>query len=235
MSNIAIIPARGGSKRIPHKNIKNFLGKPMISYAIDAAKESGIFSHIVVSTDDEEIATIAKKCGAEVPHMRPKELADDYTPSGAVIANEITWLKEHNITADYYCCIYATVPLIRSFDIKACIEEMIKTNKARGYTLCNYPFPIWRSCYVKNGVSQPIWPENMPKRSQDLPEAFHDAGLFYWGTGDAWTIGKPEFYSDKTLAYIVPRYLVVDIDTPEDWHSAELMYQVLKLKEQQSE
>ncbi len=233
INNIAIIPARGGSKRIPRKNIKDFLGKPMISYAINAALESRQFSQVIVSTDDEEIAEIAKKYGAEVPHFRPKELANDYASSGSVISYELRWLKEQGIMVDYCCCIYATVPLIQASDIKECLSKMIENNKSWGYTLCDYAFPIWRSCLIENGSPKPIWPENMPKRSQDLPQAYHDAGMFYWGTADAWITGKPGFWGNSTYPHIIPRYMVIDIDTLEDWDSAEFMYQLVNSKKKQ--
>ena len=227
MTNIAIIPARGGSKRIPRKNIKDFLGKPMISYAIKAARDSGLFSRIIVSTEDQEIASVAESFGAEVPRLRPAELADDYTASGDVISSELKWLQSQGLNADYCCCIYATVPLLRSSDLIQCLNKMKEEGKSWGYPLCGYPFPIWRSCKIENGSPKPIWPENMPKRSQDLPEAYHDAGMFYWGTVEAWLTGKPSFWEDFTYPLIIPRHLVMDIDTPEDWHSAELMYQLI--------
>jgi pseudaminic acid cytidylyltransferase len=227
MSNIAIIPARGGSKRIPHKNIKLFLGKPMISYAIEAAKESGIFEHIIVSTDDQKIADTAKSFGAEIYRLRPKELADDFTGTFQVISSETIFLNSIGIKSDYVCTIYATVPLIKSEDIKSCFEQMKSSGMEHAYTMCSYPFPIWRSCYIKDQHPTPIWPENMPKRSQDLPEAFHDAGQFYWDNHESVITGKQDSDGQKTLAYVLSRKCVIDIDTVEDWETAEVMYKVL--------
>jgi N-acylneuraminate cytidylyltransferase len=227
MNNIAIIPARGGSKRIPRKNIRPFLGKPMISYAIEAARKSGVFKHIVVSTDDREIADTAKSFGAEIFRMRPRELADDFTGTFQVTQSEVAYLDSIGIRSDYVCTIYATVPLIRAEDIKNCLDQMTAGGMEHAYTMCSYPFPIWRSCYIRDQHPTPIWPENMPKRSQDLPEAYHDAGQFYWDSYNSIITGKPESNGPETLAYLLPRSHVVDIDTVEDWETAELMYRVI--------
>lgn len=227
MINIAIIPARGGSKRIPRKNIRPFLGRPMISYALEAAQKSGLFDHIAVSTDDQEIADTARRYGGEVFRMRPRELADDFTGTFEVAQSETAYLKSIGIDVDYVCTIYATVPLIRAEDIRGAYELMLKENSAHCYSMCSYAFPIWRSCYLKNGSPEPVWPENMTKRSQDLPEVYHDAGQFYWSSAEAQLTGKPATNGPETAAYIIPRSRVVDIDTLEDWEAAEVMYQVL--------
>ncbi len=227
MTNIAIIPARGGSKRIPHKNIKEFLGKPMISYAIAAARQAEIFDHIVVSTDSQEIAKVAQQLGAEIYRMRPKELSDDFTGTGEVTRQEVLYLDSIGIKGDYICTIYATVPLIEAQDLKASWEQMTANGKQFAYALCSFEFPIWRGCYIQNGSPIPVWPENMPKRSQDLPEVYHDAGQFYWAGHDALLDTNITDNHLKTLAYLIPRYRVVDIDTPEDWINAEMLYKAI--------
>ncbi len=223
MSTVAIIPARGGSKRIPRKNIRPFLGRPMLSYAVDAAFSSGVFDHVAVSTDDQEIADTARKLGAEIFRLRPAELSDDHTGTFAVAQKEAEFIESLGIRCDHVCVIYATVPLISPDDIRGSFEEMQRQGKSHAYPLCSYPFPIWRSCLIRNGSPEPIWPENMPRRSQDLPEAFHDAGQFYWHERSALLTGSPAFNGPETLAWIIPRSRVVDIDTQEDWDQAELI------------
>jgi len=224
---VSIIPARGGSKRIPRKNIKIFHGKPMIAYSIQAAQKSGLFDKIIVSTDDEEIAAIAREYGAEVPFIRPKELADDYAGTIPVIAHAIQILEEQGNIIDSACCIYATAPFIRSEDIIRAYNALITQNKSYSFPVTTFPFPIFRG--VKRdaeGNIQMFFPEHFSTRSQDLEEAYHDTGQFYWGTCEAWLEGKPIF-SDVATTIVLPRHLVQDIDTPEDWNRAELIYQLL--------
>lgn len=223
---VAIIPARGGSKRIPRKNIKIFAGLPIIAHSIKAAQESELFDRIIVTTDDEEIADVARSFGAEIPFMRPKELSDDYTATIPVIAHAVQTLQKQFVI-DTACCIYATAPFIRSDDIKSAYNTLITHNKHYAFPVTTFPFPIWRS--VKRDVEgdiQMFWPEHFATRSQDLEEAYHDAGQFYWGTSDAWLEGKPLF-SDAATTIVLPRHLVQDIDTPEDWVRAELMHKAL--------
>jgi pseudaminic acid cytidylyltransferase len=223
---IAIIPARGGSKRIPRKNVKEFAGRPMIAYSIQAAQECGLFDKIIVSTDDEEIATIARSFGAEVPFMRPKELSDDHTATIPVIAHAIQTLQ-NNYVIDNVCCIYATAPFIRSSDLIDAYNALLTHNKQYAFPVTTFPFPIQRG--VKRDVEGNIEmfnPQHFATRSQDLEEAYHDVGQFYWGRAAAWLEGKPIF-SDAATTIVLPRHLVQDIDTPEDWIRAELMYKVL--------
>jgi len=227
---IAIIPARGGSKRIPRKNIKHFCGQPMIAYSIKAALDSGLFNKIIVSTDDPEIAAIARDYGAEVPFMRPEELSDDHTTTVPVIAHAIRTLQSQDDVIEAACCIYATAPFVRAEDIQHAYQSLIEHRKDYAFPVTTYPFPIFRSVKRdEEGNIKMFWPEHSTTRSQDLPEAYHDAGQFYWGTPDAWLEGTPIF-SDAATTIVLPRHLVQDIDTPEDWQRAELMYEALQTR-----
>lgn len=228
LGNVAIIPARGGSKRIPKKNIKDFAGHPMISYPIKAARKTGLFDHIIVSTDDIEIAETAKAYGAETPFMRPAELADDFTGTVPVTNHAIQWLLDHGTQVDYVCCIYATTPLIQSCYLEQALQQLKDSDKLFAFSACTFPFPVQRALRkLKNGGNEPMWPEYIGSRSQDLEEAIHDAGQFYWGTADAFLKGHSTF-SPESIPVVLPRYLVQDIDTEEDWQYAEYMYEVVK-------
>ena len=227
MKNIAIIPARGGSKRIPRKNIKLFNNKPMIAWSIEAAKKSDCFDEIIVSTDDEEISSIAKEFGAKVPFLRPKEISDDFTPTQPVIQHAINFCKENNFTFDSVCCIYATAPFIKSDDLIKALE-LLKNSNPYSYIFVatSYPYPIQRSISInKNGYSSMIYPDMFEKRSQDLPESFHDAGQFYWGHKNTWF--QPGNLFDNGRPLIVPRWRVQDIDTLEDFKRAEILQKII--------
>lgn len=223
---VAIIPARGGSKRIPRKNIKDFAGKPIIAYSIEAAQRSELFDRIIVTTDDEEIANLARRYGAEIPFMRPKELSDDHTATIPVIAHAIQTLQNDSVI-DYACCIYATAPFVRSADILDAYNALITHHKHYAFPVTTFPFPIQRGVKRDDeGNIEMFTPEHFTTRSQDLEEAYHDVGQFYWGMSDAWLEGKPIF-SDAATTIVLPRHLVQDIDTPEDWLRAELMHKAL--------
>lgn len=225
---LAVIPARGGSKRIPRKNIKLFAGKPMIAWSIEAAQRTGLFDRIVVSTDDEEIASIARKYGADVPFFRPAELSDDYTGTAPVIAHAIEWHLKQDLDPIEICCIYATAPFLRSEDIMLGKETLEQSGVDFAFSVTSYAFPIQRAIKLRDdGRIEMFNPSQFQARSQDLPEAFHDAGQFYWGTRDAWLSGTPIF-GLKSAPVFLPRYRVQDIDTPEDWERAELMMEVLR-------
>ena len=227
--NIAIIPARGGSKRIPRKNIKEFCGKPMIAYAITAAKESGLFEHIVVSTDDEEIAQIATTWGAETPFVRPVELANDYTATVPVIVHAIEDCRNLGWKFNQVCCIYPGVPFIQIDDLKQALGHMNITEADYCFPVAEYPSAIQRALKrLSNGKMQPFYPEFELTRTQDLGLAYYDAGQFYWGKTEAW-ISNPKVHSNG-LGYIIPNWRVVDIDTPEDWLRAELIYRAITNK-----
>jgi pseudaminic acid cytidylyltransferase len=226
---VCIIPARGGSKRIPRKNIKEFCGKPMIAYSIDAAINSCCFERIIVSTDDLEIADISRKYGAETPFMRPEEISDDYTGTTAVIAHAIEWLHQHDEMPEQACCIYATAPFISYVDIRKGQKILDETGCDYAFSVTSYAFPIQRAISIsENKRVEMFQPEYLSVRSQDLKEAYHDAGQFYWGKAESWRSGKPIF-SQEATPIILPRYRVQDIDTPEDWERAELMFKVLQM------
>ena len=225
---LCIIPARGGSKRIPRKNIKEFCGKPMIAYSIEAAIASGLFDKIVVSTDDAEIAEIAQSYGAEVPFMRPKELSDDHTATIPVIAHAIT-ASVHDISdIEAVCCIYATAPFVQAKYIQEAYEKLLTCKAEYCFSATSFPFPIQRAIKLRqDGTVEMFYPEQFNTRSQDLEEAYHDAGQFYWGKPQAWLEGKIVFAPHSNII-LLPRHLVQDIDTPEDWIRAELMYKAMK-------
>lgn len=224
---VCIIPARGGSKRIPRKNIKMFAGLPIIAHSIKAAQESKLFDRIVVTTDDDEIADIARNYGAEIPFMRPKELSDDHTATIPVIAHAIQTLEANGDVITHACCIYATAPFIRAEDLQNAHNALITHHKQYAFPVTTFPFPIQRGVKRdKQGNIEMFYPEHFATRSQDLEEAYHDVGQFYWGTREAWLEGKPIF-SDAATTIVLPRHLVQDIDTLEDWVRAELMHKVL--------
>ena len=220
---VAIIPARGGSKRIPRKNIKDFRGKPMIAWSIEAAKASACFDKIIVSTDDDEIAEVARIYGAEVPFIRPDHLSDDVTGTIPVMRHAIQWLELNLDRVDYACCIYATAPFLSPRDLQAGLELINKSRYCYVFPVTSYAFPIQRAVRVsEHGCVAMFNPEQFQTRSQDLEEAWHDAGQFYWGTTKAWTEELPIFNAHSYVMKI-PRWRVQDIDTPDDWISAELM------------
>jgi len=222
---IAVIPARGGSKRIPRKNIKHFADKPIITHAIDVAKSCGLFDHIVVSTDDEEIAAIAKQYGAEVPFVRPAELSDDYTPTVPVIAHAITECQTLGWPIDKVCCIYPCVPFLQASDLVNALSLL--EMKATGYvfTITEFPSAIQRALrQLPSGSMEPFYSQYTSTRTQDLEPAYYDAGQFYWGFAQTW-IEKKTLHK-YGVGLVIPSLRVVDIDTKEDWQRAELMYAV---------
>jgi len=226
--NIGIIPARGGSKRIPGKNIKPFAGKPIIGWVIDAAARSGLFERIIVSTDDEEVAAIAVECGAEVPFLRPAELADDHTGIIEVVQHSIAWMQEENIPVEHVCCMLATAPFIQPDILSKALDRLIELQAQYAFSVTEYAFPIQRAIRINSdGRVEALWPENIATRSQDLEDVYHDAGQFYWGTTQAWVQGEAIF-SSGSVPIKLPRYRVQDIDTSEDWTRAELMFNALR-------
>tara|TARA_B100000214_G_scaffold161918_1_gene116113 strand:- start:693 stop:1382 length:690 start_codon:yes stop_codon:yes gene_type:complete len=227
---LCVIPARGGSKRIPKKNIKNFCGKPIIAWSIQTAKESKCFDKIIVSTDDDQIANLAQKYGAEVPFMRPKELSDDYTATVPVISHAIEWQIANDHKPMYVCCIYPTAPFIKTTDLQRGLRILKKSNSDYAFSATDYPYPIQRSFRIsKNNTLEMFYPEHYNSRSQDLEEAFHDAGQFYWGLTDAWLDDRPIF-SEKSSPILISRKRVQDIDTPEDWQVAVNMFEAVNKK-----
>ncbi len=223
----AIIPARGGSKRIPRKNIRRFAGKPMIAYAIEAARACELFDHVIVSTDDQEIADIAEGFGAKVPFRRPPELADDWTPTIPVIQHVIAAWRDLGGEITHACCIYPGVPFIQAADLTRGLE-LLKSQGGEGYVfpVTSFPSPIQRALRrEENGKLTPFNPEHVLTRTQDLEPAYFDAGQFYWGGVKSWMTGIS--IHDHGHAIVIPEWRVVDIDTEEDWTRAELLYRAL--------
>lgn len=224
---IAVIPARGGSKRIPRKNIKNFNGKPMIAWSIEAAKESGLFEKIIVSTDDEEIAEIASEWGAEVPFLRPAELSDDFVATTEVIAHATQWAIDQKFDLESVCCIYATAPFIKVEDLKRAREALDSGDWDYTFAVTDFAAPIFRAFKeTEQGGLEMFFPEHFGTRSQDLPLALHDAGQFYWGRSEAWMQGR-RIFSINSKPILIPRWRVQDIDTLEDWKRAEIVAPII--------
>ena len=221
---IAVIPARGGSKRIPRKNIKYFCGKPMIAYAITAAKTAAIFDHIVVSTDDLEISKIALSYGAEVPFVRPPELADDYTPTVAVICHAIQKINAIFGEASLICCIYPAVPLIDFLDLSLSLELMLRTKSQSCMPITKFNSAPQRALKKdRDGNIHFMYPDFKMTRSQDLEDVYYDIGQFYWGTIASWANNSVS----NGVGYEIPNWRVVDIDNINDWKRAEFIYKNL--------
>lgn len=221
---VAIIPARGGSKRIPKKNIRRFAGQPMLSYSILAARETGLFDKIIVSTDSDEIAAVAREWGAEVPFIRPAEIADDYAGTTEVVAHAIRWLQAEGQPIEAVCCLYATAPLVRAEDIVAGYRKLMAEKPAYVFSATTFAFPVFRAFELRDrGEVSMLWPEHQTTRSQDLVEAYHDAGQFYWAPPESFLAALPVFASHSGIIH-VPRHRVQDIDTLEDWKMAEALF-----------
>lgn len=227
---VAVIPARGGSKRIPAKNIKLFAGKPIIAYSIETALSSGLFQRVVVSTDSEEIAAVARAHGAETPFVRPAVLADDFAPTADVVLHALDWLANHDEPATQVCCLYATAPFVQASYLRQGLDLLLRSGAASVFTVTSYPASIFRALKQgPDGRLAMVWPEHELTRSNDLPETYHDAGQFYWLDARRF-IAEKRIYSADSRPVVLPRYLVQDIDTPEDWLTAEAMYDALRLQ-----
>lgn len=227
--NICVIPARGGSKRIPRKNIRDFCGKPMIAWSIEAARASRCFDRIMVSTDDDEIAQVARAWGAEVPFMRPAELAGDHADTTSVVVHALQRFQDTGQTPASVCCLYATAPLVSAEDLSRGLKLLSSVPLERFvFTAVPYRSAIQRALHIDadSGLSRMINPDKFGTRSQDLELAFHDAGQFYWGRPQAWLSASNIFDNSSTL--ILPTWRVLDIDTLEDWTHAELMHKALE-------
>ncbi len=225
---LAVIPARGGSKRIPRKNIKLFGGRPMIAWSIQAARESGCFDRILVSTDDTEIAEIAKAEGADAPFLRPARYSDDHTGTTPVIAHAVNWQNQNGPKAVEVCCIYATAPFIDPDDLRRGLSTLRESGADYAFSVTSYAFPIQRALRItKQQRVEMLEPSKFETRSQDLDEVWHDAGQFYWGLAEAWQTQK-KLFADWSAAVVLPRHRVQDIDTQEDWRRAEMMLHAIK-------
>ncbi len=229
--NVAIIPARGGSKRIPRKNIRNFCGKPMIAWSIETALKSGVFARVLVSTDDPEIKEISVACGAEAPFERPSALANDHAGTLPVVRHAVQWLLDHGVPVDKACCLYATAPFTTPGDLKSGLSILADDNTVDfAFSITPFEFPVQRALKLNpNHEVSMFWPEHELTRSQDLPTAYHDAGQFYWGTTRAW-LHCDRIYSAHSRGVVLPPHRVQDIDTEEDWLHAEIKHKSLGLE-----
>lgn len=225
---LAVIPARGGSKRIPRKNVRPFCGRPMIAWPISAALESGCFDRVVVSTDDDEIAGIARAEGAETPFARPAELADDHTPTRPVIAHAIETMAAAGAVVGPVCCLYATAPFVRGQDLAAGLARLTQGDARYVFPVTRFDFPIQRALRMAQGGAVEMFaPEHFLTRSQDLEPAWHDAGQFYWAMADQWRDPAPIF-GPGAIGLPTPRHRVQDVDTEEDWRLAEVLFRALE-------
>ncbi len=224
-NNIAIIPARGGSKRIPGKNIKLFLGKPIIAYSIEMALNSGLFSEVMVSTDDAEIADIAKKYGAKVPFIRSAKNADDHATTMDVINEVLGFYKSERKNFDYACCIYPTAPLATAIHLKEGFEKLKNKNLHSVFPVVAFSYPVWRGLEIDaSGHTKMVWKEYQNSRSQDLKQVYHDAGQWYWFNPKEIT---NTLFTEKTASVILGEEEAQDIDTTSDWLMAEMKYKML--------
>lgn len=223
MSSLCVIPARGGSKRIPYKNIKDFCGMPLIAYSIKNALNSGVFDEVIVSTDDESIADVALKFGAKVPFLRDKKLSDDYATSSDAVRDCILKIGGD---FDVVCCVYATAPLLTPAILKEAYAKFKDSNYKFLFSACEFSFPIQRAIKLdENGSVSMFYPQYLNTRSQDLKKAYHDAGQFYFGKREAWLLGEAVF-APHSKAFVLPRDLVCDIDTLDDFEFAKKLYQI---------
>ena len=227
--NIAIITARGGSKRIPHKNIKEFCGKPIIEYSIEAAKQAGIFDTVMVSTDDNKIAEIAKNTGAEVPFMRSEETSNDYATTADVLMEVLEKYKERGIRYENACCIYPTAPFVTGYKLRQAMEMLVKEKKDSVMPIVPFSFPPLRGMVINDGKLEYKWQEYAMKRSQDLEEIYHDCGQFYVFRVETFEKEK-KLVTDNTVGMIISELEVQDIDNETDWQLAEMKYRLLKEK-----
>lgn len=223
MKNLCIIPARGGSKRIPRKNVKSFLGKPMLAYPIEAALNTGLFDEVMVSTDDEEIAEVARQNGANVPFMRSAKTANDYATLADVLHEVVDEYERRSMHFDNMCCILATSPMLQSQDIVNGFNTLLASSFSTIVPVVQFSYPILRSFKMdEQGRIEYNWPEYAKSRSQDLPAAYHDAGTFYWHKVNLWKTGQV-----SRGGVVVSEETVQDIDTEQDWKMAELKYKIL--------
>lgn len=227
--NIAIITARGGSKRIPHKNIKEFCGKPIIEYSIEAAKQAGIFDTVMVSTDDNKIAEIAKNAGAEVPFMRSEETSNDYATTADVLMEVLEKYKERGTRYENACCIYPTAPFVTGYKLRQAMEMLVKEKKDSVMPIVPFSFPPLRGMVINDGKLEYKWQEYAMKRSQDLEEIYHDCGQFYVFRVETFEKEK-KLVTDNTVGMIISELEVQDIDNETDWQLAEMKYRLLKEK-----
>lgn len=227
MKNLCIIPARGGSKRIPRKNIKPFMGKPIMAYSIEAALKSGIFDEVMVSTDDEEFAEVARQYGAKVPFMRSAATANDYATTEDVLIEVLDEYKKQGREFDNLCCLYSTAPFVTSERLSEAYSNMQQENADAIFTVVAYSYPIQRCLHIVDGKIGMKWPEYQTARSQDLETVYHDAGQFYFARVPQLRIEK-DLWMKNCIPLILPETEVQDLDTLTDWQLAEMKFHLLK-------
>lgn len=227
MKNLCIIPARGGSKRIPRKNIKPFMGKPIMAYSIEAALKSGLFDEVMVSTDDEEYAEIARQFGAKVPFMRSEKTANDYATTEDVLFEVLGEYEKRGMRFDTICCLYSTAPFVTAARMKEAYDKMISENVDAVFTVVAYSYPIQRCLHIVDGKIGMKWPEYQSARSQDLETIYHDAGQFYFARVPQLRIEK-DLWMKNSVPFILPETEVQDLDTMTDWQLAEMKFNLLK-------
>jgi N-acylneuraminate cytidylyltransferase len=224
---LAVIPARGGSKRIPRKNIRNFYGKPIIAWSLEAARATGLFDHIIVSTDDAEIAAVSKDWGGEVPFIRPVNLSDDYVGTTPVMSHATRWACDQGWDIEAVCCLYPTAPFVRPADLTQGLQVLLSGGWSYTFSATDFAAPIFRAFkQTPDGGTEMFFPEQFLTRSQDLPMTLHDAGQFYWGRADAW-LNEIRIFSGSSSPILIPRWRVQDIDTFDDWKRAEIIAPVI--------
>lgn len=227
MKRAAIITARGGSKRIPRKNIRPFLGKPILEYSIEAALQTGLFDEVMVSTEDEEIAQAAKKAGAEVPFFRSAQTANDFATTADVVAEVLASYEQIGKSFDTVCCIYPTAPFVTADAIRQAMMLLEQEPVDCVIPVVKFSFPPQRGVVVRDGRLTPKWPENMAKRSQDLEPLYHDCGQFYCLNVASFQRQK-KIWMEHTVPFIQDERYVQDIDTLEDWRIAEVKYKLMQ-------
>ena len=229
MRNLAVIPARGGSKRIPGKNIKDFLGKPIIAYSIRAALDSGLFEEVMVSTDSEEIKAVAEQYGAKVPFLRSSKNADDHATISDVMGEVLNYYDEEEVKFDHVCCLFSTAPFVQISKLKEGLQKLKDGDFISIVPVQKYGFPILRSLKInEQDCLEMNWPKYAKTRSQDIPEAYHDAGQFYWAKLPEYN-DERRFYSKKAGYIILEEIEAQDIDTLEDWKLAEMKFKIVNV------
>ena len=227
---VAIIPARGGSKRISRKNVRDFVGKPIIAYPIETAISSDLFDHVIVSTDDDEIAEMAERYGADVPFRRPPALGDDYTSTDTVLIHALGECRRIFGAVQQCCCIYPANPFLDAVDLHRGLDLLVTHQATSAFPLVRYDFPIEQAFVLEGARPRPRWPDQMMARSQDLIEHFHDAGIFYWCDVEKF-LQVERLFTEDAAAFVIPSERCQDINTLDDWARAEYKYRLLSSPE----
>ena len=229
---IAIIPARGGSKRIKRKNVKSFGKRPMIAWAIDVAKKSQCFDRVIVSTDDEEISKVSLNSGAEVPFLRPKKLSGDHSTTLDVIKHAVDWYTASGVKLSYVCCLYPTTPFLTAADLQEGLKLLIQNKATFSFAAARYSHPIQRAMKMDpSNLCKLVDEKSASMRSQDLEQMYYDVGQFYWARCSDWS-SENQILGNNSCAVIIPQYRAIDFDTEEDWERAEWLFRSIKGREE---